>query len=81
VGVPSQLSDAVATPRAVLTFGSVLAVHWIVMFAGQVIEGATLSSTTMTCVHVLELPQSSVASQVRVIVRSCGQAPATVASV
>jgi hypothetical protein len=81
VGVPSQLSVAEAMPRAGLTAGFVLAEHSMVTFAGQVMEGATLSSTTMTCVQLLELPQSSVASQVRVIVRSCGQAPATVASV
>jgi hypothetical protein len=81
VGVPSQLSVAVAMPSAIFTAGFVLAEHSMVTFAGQVIAGATLSSTTMTCVQVLALPQSSVASQVRVIVRSCGQAPATVASV
>jgi hypothetical protein len=81
VGDPSQLSVAVAMPTAGFTAGSVLAEHSMVTLGGQVIEGATLSSTTMTCVQVLVLPQSSAASQVRVIVRSCGQAPATVASV
>jgi len=81
VGVPSQLSVAVAMPSAGLIAGFVLAEHSIVTFAGQVIDGATLSSTTMTWVQVPVLPQSSVASQVRVIVRSWVQAPATVASV
>jgi hypothetical protein len=52
----------------------------MVILAGHVIEGATLSSTTIVWVQVLEFPQSSVASHVRVMVRSCGQAPATVAS-
>lgn len=42
--------------------------------------GAALSSTTITCIQVLELLQSSVARHVRVITRSCGQAPATVTS-
>ena len=52
----------------------------MVMLAGQVMTGAVLSSTKIVCRHVLELPQSSVASQVRLIVLSCGQAPAIVAS-
>ena len=39
--------------------------------------GAILSSTTIVWVQVLELPQSSVATQVRVIVNSWGQAPPT----
>ena len=43
--------------------------------------GGVLSSMNIVCVHVLELPQSSVALQVRVIVNSCGHAPATVTSV
>ena len=42
VGVPSQLSDAVAVP---VLAGSVLAVHCIVVLGGQVIVGAVLSST------------------------------------
>ena len=51
------------------------------MFIGQVSEGGVLSSTNMVWVQVLELPQSSIAVKVRVIVNSCGHAPATVASV
>ena len=42
--------------------------------------GATLSSTTIVCVHAVELPQSSLAVHVLVIVYSCGQAPPTVTS-
>ena len=42
--------------------------------------GATLSSTTIVCTQLLELPQSSVATQVRVIVLSCGHAPPTFTS-
>jgi len=67
VGEPSQLSVAVAEP---VTTGNVLTVHSNVMFAGQVSTGATLSSTTIVCAQVLELPQASVALQVRVIVLS-----------
>jgi hypothetical protein len=71
-GVTSQLSVAVAFPVAA---GKVLAVHWIVMFTGQVIEGGELSSTTIVWTHwVLVLPQSSVAHQVREIVYSCEHA-------
>ena len=77
VGVPSQLSLPVGLP---VVAGSVLAVHSMVIFDGQVMEGATLSSTTITCKQVLVFPQSSVAVQVRLIVLSCGHAPATVAS-
>ena len=51
------------------------------MFIGQVSEGGVLSSTNMVWVQVLELPQSSIAVNVLVIVSSCGHAPATVASV
>ena len=42
--------------------------------------GAWLSSTTIICVQLLELPQSSVAVQVLVIVLSWGQAPPTLTS-
>lgn len=78
VGVPSQLSVAVAVP---VLAGKVLAVHNMVILAGQVMTGATLSSTKIVWLQVLKLPQSSVARQVRVIVLSCGHPPATVASV
>ena len=70
VGVASQLSVAVAVPFA--PPGAVLAEHSRVRFGGQVITGAVLSSTTMTCRHVLELPQSSVALHVLLMVYSCG---------
>ena len=80
VGVRSQLSVAVAVPLD--PPGAVLAVHSIVILGGQkVITGGVLSSTKMVCRHVLELPQSSVALQVRCIVYSCGQAPPMVTSV
>lgn len=78
IGAGSQLSIAVALP---VLAGKVLSVHWIVMLAGHAITGATLSSTMMVCVHVLVLPQSSVANHVLVMVSSCGHAPPTVTSV
>ena len=79
VTVPSQLSVAVAIPFA--PPGAVLAVHAIVTFGGhEVITGATLSSTTMVCVHETEFPQSSLATQVLVMVYSCGHPPAAVTS-
>jgi hypothetical protein len=69
---------AVAVP---VFAGKVLAVHCMVTFGGHTIEGARLSSTTMVWAQVLELPQASVALQVRVMVLSCGHAPAKVTSV
>jgi hypothetical protein len=67
VGVPSQLSLAVAVP---VLAGSVLAEQSMVTFKGQVSTGAILSSTTIVCTQLAELPQSSVATQVRVMVLS-----------
>ena len=49
-GTPLQLSVAVAFPVAT---GSVLAVHSIVRFAGQVIIGPALSSMTIVWTQVL----------------------------
>ena len=66
-GERSQLSDAVAVPVAA---GKVLAPQETVVFPGHVIVGARLSSITIVCTHVLELPQSSVAVQVREMVDS-----------
>ena len=43
-------------------------------------EGGVLSSTKMVWVQVLELPQSSIAVKVLVMVNSCGHAPAAVTS-
>ena len=67
LGEVSQLSVAVARP---VLPGAVLAVHEIVTFAGQVITGATLSSTTIIWIQLVELPQPSDAVQVLVIVNS-----------
>ena len=69
-GAASQLSVAVAVP---VLAGNVLAVHSIVTLIGHVMTGGVLSSTVIICVHVLMLPQSSVAFHVRSIVYSCGQ--------
>lgn len=68
----SQLSVAVAVP---VLPGKVLAVQRMVTFGGQVMAGAMLSSINIVCTQVLELPQSSVALQVREIVLSWGHAP------
>lgn len=64
-GSESQLSVAVAVPVA---GGKVLAVHAIVIFGGQVITGGVSSCTRIIWIQVLELPQSSVAFHVLVIV-------------
>src|SRR5258706_6084173 len=45
---------------------------------GQVIVGAVLSVTEIVLLQVEELPQSSVAVQVRVTENSCGQLPGVV---
>ena len=42
--------------------------------------GAVLSIITMVCTQVAELPQSSAAFQVRVMVLACGHVPPTVKS-
>ena len=72
IGLFVQLSVAVAMP---VLAGNVLAVHSMVTLIGQVIAGAWLSSTKITWLQVLELPQSSVACQVRVMVISAGHIP------
>ena len=77
IGVPSQASVAVAVP---VLAGTVRASQSIVTFGGQLMIGGVLSSTKMVCTQLLELPQSSAATHVRVIVRSWGQEPATVTS-
>ena len=75
--VGSQLSVAVAVPVA---GGNVLCPQAIVIFAGQVMTGPTLSSTTIICVQELEFPHPSWAVHVLVMVISCGQAPGTTTS-
>ncbi len=52
----------------------------VVVLAGHVIAGALVSTTVMTCTHVLRLAHASVAVHVRAIVRSCGQRPGDTAS-
>lgn len=64
VGVRSQ-SVAVAMP---VLAGNVLAVHSMVISAGQMIAGGVRSLTIMVWIQLLELPQSSIATHVRVIV-------------
>jgi hypothetical protein len=55
-------------------------VHSTVVSAGQVMLGASSSTTVMIWSQVLLLPHSSVAVQVRVMTLSCGQLPAAVLS-
>ncbi len=78
VGVPSQLSVAVAVPVA---GGRVLAVQLTVVFGGHVMTGTTLSTIWIVCTQEFILPQSSVAFQVLDIVLACGQLPLVVISV
>ena len=70
-GDASQLSVAEAVP---VLPGNVFDVHSIVTSAGQVTTGGVLSSTVITCRHVLEFPHSSVALHVRFILYSWIQA-------
>lgn len=48
---------------------------------GQRIDGGVLSLIVINCVQLLELPQSSDANQVRVMVDICAQPPPADASV
>jgi hypothetical protein len=57
-----------------------LSEHWIVTLGGQVTTGGVVSSIVIVWTHVLLLPQSSMAVQVRVIEYSCGHPPAAVTS-
>jgi hypothetical protein len=52
--------------------------HCTLTGCGQVTEGAWVSTTVITCEHEDELPQSSVAVQVRVIVYCWAQEPGVV---
>src|SRR5687768_3680307 len=73
-----QSSVAVAVP---VLLGSVEAEQSIVVSAGQLITGGVVSVTLMVCTQLEELPQASVAVQVRVMVWLPGQLPGTVLSV
>jgi hypothetical protein len=76
VTVP-QLSVVLTPPE--LTGGTCEAQDTVTL-AGQLIPGDALSSIMIVCTQLLELPQSSVALQVRVMVYSCAHAPPTVTS-
>src|SRR5258706_10152460 len=69
----SHKSEAVAAPNEGVAGHSMLAAG-----LGQVIVGAVLSVTEIVLLQVEELPQSSVAVQVRVTENSCGQLPGVV---
>jgi hypothetical protein len=74
ITVGSQASVAVAVPK-IIGFG-----HSTLDTEGQVMVGAVLSVTEMVRLQVEELPQSSVAVQVRVTENSAGQLPGVVTS-
>ena len=59
---PLQSSEAVAEP---VEPGSVEAAQSTVASGGQVMVGAAVSLTVMVCTQLAELPQASVAVQVR----------------
>jgi hypothetical protein len=58
-GTPPQLSVAEALP---VFAGNVLAVHWIVTFAGQTMEGAVTSETVTTLLHIVVQPPLPITS-------------------
>ena len=62
--IPEQLSTAVDEP---VFDGSVDAAQSIDVLAAQVITGGVVSVMVMVCTQVEELPQASVAVQVRVM--------------
>src|ERR1041385_2923790 len=65
--VPLQVSEAEGTSNAQTE------PHSTVLSGAQASEGAVVSLTETACVHVLVLPQLSLACQVRLIIR--GQIP------
>jgi hypothetical protein len=77
LATPLQSSTAVAVP---VSAGAVEAVQSTVLLAGQVIAGGCVSVTVMVCVQLLELPQLSVAVQVRMMTWLPAQLPAAVTS-
>src|SRR5713226_8853286 len=78
VGVPPQLSVAVAAP---VLAGAVEAPHCNCLSGGQVITGGVVSTNVMCCTQVAMLPQASVAFQVRSIPGLPVQLPGVAASV
>ena len=61
-----QLSVAVASPFVMLALVS--AEHSMVTFGGQLITGGVISLTVIVWLQLAELPQASVAFQMRVMV-------------
>src|SRR5437762_13997472 len=72
LATPLQPSVAVAVP---VLAGKVEAVQSMFPLAGQVIVGPCVSVTVMVWLQVAELPQASIAVQVRVMVMLLAQAP------
>lgn len=78
VGTPGQLSLTPVT-KLVLKAG-ILPGQFTVTGPGHVSKGGVLSKTVIICVQVAELPHTSVALYVRVMVNRFAQLPATVTS-
>src|SRR5262245_49137781 len=76
--VPPQVSDAVTVKVTLLVHAPCEA--FTVMFAGQVMVGAVVSTTLMVCVAEAEAPHEFFAVQVRVMVFVLVQEPVTVES-
>src|SRR5687768_14702336 len=74
---PAQLSAATAT--AIFAAGT-SAAHATVTFAGHSMVGASSSRTRIVCEQLAVFPQASVATYVRVIRKSFGQATLIVTS-
>ncbi|MDP7743874.1 MAG: hypothetical protein QGF67_20705, partial [Lentisphaeria bacterium] len=78
------LLESVAIAAAILapmqSAAPAVLVHSTVVSAGQVMLGASSSTTAMVWSQVLLLPQASVAVQVRVMTLSCAQLPAATLS-
>src|SRR6185436_5701425 len=74
---PLQSSVAVAVP---VLLGSVEAAQSIVVLAGQTMVGACVSVTVIVCGQLVELPQLSVAVQVRVMTWLPAQLPGALTS-
>jgi hypothetical protein len=77
LATPLQSSLAVAEP---VLLGSVEAVQSMLTFTGQSMSGPVVSVTVIVCAQLEELPQLSVAVQVRVITKLPAQAPGAVES-
>ena len=63
----TQLSDVVGVPRLTPMAVQLLCVVKVVIFAGHVMSGWTVSNTVTVCTQVLLLPELSVTIHVTVV--------------